>query len=247
MTDIHRKFNRIACCVCHSKRSHILGLKLEMAVGSRGKARGRGRGRGRTRKKDDSDMPDVYQDMLADAGSSPTRMSEEGRTLKKRRVGGRLVVSGDSKALDEPSISAAPTNDDQGMETDVTKASTVQPTKQTVYDDSEDSEESDMDWQDVRLEAGNEALDSGDEPGDLSLVIGGEKDERTKNESSNRKQITAAERKLRLEIHKMHLLSLSSHVYLRNHWCNDSTVQVCATGGTSIRILRHCRKASLGY
>ena len=172
-------------------------------------------------------MPDVYQEMLADAGSSPTRVSEEGQTLKRRRVGGRLIVSGETKSSEEKTTSAASVEDDQDVEEGKSSVSIVPSTKQTIYNDSDDSEDSDMDWEDVNFPTGTKETESVDKPGDLSLVIGDDKDEGKKAASSNRKPITAAERKARLEIHKMHLLSLLSHVHLRNHWCNGAQVQVC--------------------
>ena len=40
-----------------------------------------------------------------------------------------------------------------------------------------------------------------------------------------RKPVTGSEKKLRLQIHKAHLLCLLGHVYTRNLWCNDEEVQ----------------------
>ena len=40
-----------------------------------------------------------------------------------------------------------------------------------------------------------------------------------------KRKITAVERRVRLEIHKMHLMCLMTHVSLRNRWCNDKAVQ----------------------
>ena len=197
-----------------------------MATRSQGKTRGRARGRGRARK-NDAEMPDVYQEMLADVDSSPTRKGEQGRPIKKRRIGGQLVVSREGKVSDVSVESAMPKNEDKGMETDASMVYNVSRPKQTIYNDSDDSEDSDMDWEDVQFQAEATAPETEDEPGGLSLVMGGEKDEGKKGTSSNRKSVTSAERQMRLEIHKMHLLSLLSHVHLRNHWCNDAQVQVC--------------------
>jgi xeroderma pigmentosum group C-complementing protein len=47
-----------------------------------------------------------------------------------------------------------------------------------------------------------------------------------KKEGPKRRQITAVDRKTRLEVHKLNLICLISHVRLRNRWCNDTEVQV---------------------
>ena len=99
--------------------------------------------------------------------------------------------------------------------------------QQTAYEDSEGSADSDVSWEEVGLNEEEKTEDSADEPGELDLVLGGEKGssgERSKTE--RRKPLTAAERELRVGIHKMHLLSLLVHVGLRNYWCNDHRVQV---------------------
>ncbi|MCJ1319864.1 hypothetical protein MMC15_005200 [Xylographa vitiligo] len=163
--------------------------------------------------------------MLENAvSSSPGTFEDDGRPPKRRRVAGRLVVSQDDQ--DKP----APKNDpgweisgDTEGDTDITQPSKLK--QQVAYDDSGDSAGSDMDWEEVDLRDNVKNEDTASEPGELNLVLGGNKDSSTRSTIQRRKPVTAEERKLRLEIHKMHTLSLLVHVQLRNHWCNDRETQ----------------------
>ena len=173
-------------------------------------------------------IPDVYQEMLADAvASSPTRLDEGGRTLKRRRVGGRVVTQGaDDQSVhhsDYASIVAGDTDAGDSV------ASTGLALQQTAYNDSDDSADSDMDWEEVELQGGNtnDALnDSANDEGPMELTLGDSRKDSRAHGPPKRKPATAAEKKIRLEVHKMHLLSLLAHVHKRNHWCNDQGVQV---------------------
>ena len=170
---------------------------------------------------------DVYQEMLADAvSSSPTRFGEEGTTLKKRRVGGRIVVYGDNTPSKLDSDYASDTAVDSG---DFLKVAGTNKLKQQIaYNESEDSTDTDLDWEEVNLAENAKDEVRSDEDEELDLVFGGS-DSRPGElaRSQRRKPLTVSERKLRLQVHKMHLISLLVHVHLRNHWCNDHNVQVC--------------------
>ncbi|KAI9807586.1 MAG: hypothetical protein M1825_005526 [Sarcosagium campestre] len=98
-----------------------------------------------------------------------------------------------------------------------------------MSDFSEDSEDSDIGWEEIDL--GREEVeseeDSGNEGGDtgsLDLVLGEEEPSRSRARRK-RKPLTIAERQLRLQVHKMHLLCLIAHVHMRSNWCNDEAVQ----------------------
>ncbi|MCJ1282352.1 hypothetical protein MMC26_001675 [Xylographa opegraphella] len=163
--------------------------------------------------------------MLVNAvSSSPGAFDADGRPPKRRRVAGRLVVRQDgqdkSAPRQEPGLETAV---DTGGHTDATQRSKLH--QQVAYDDSEDSAESDMDWEEVGLRDNVKHEDTTPEPRELNLVLGGNKDSSPKNTVERRKPLSAEERRLRLEIHKMHLLSLLVHVHLRNHWCNDRDTQ----------------------
>ena len=176
-------------------------------------------------------VPNVYREMLADAvSSSPSRLSEEGRAVKRRRVGGHIVTQSNSDAVahesDQGSKAATNSELDELFED-------VKPNQQSITQtDSEDSAGSDMNWEEVQLgdavsqEGTPEVQD--DEAEGLDLVLKGEKGEdgHTTSERPKRKPMTAEDKKLRLEIHKMHVCCLLAHVYLRNYWCNDENVYV---------------------
>ena len=58
----------------------------------------------------------------------------------------------------------------------------------------------------------------------LNLVLGDPSPSKPVNATARRK-ITAVDRRIRLETHKLHLLCLLFHVHLRNRWCNNDEVQ----------------------
>lgn len=171
-------------------------------------------------------VPDVYSDMLAEAVSSPTRMSEEGTTVKRRRVGGRIVIQDhDENAFQRPERSLG-TRDQKGID-DLFEEHI--PTPQHIEQtESEDSADSDEDFEDVDLGSNVKQHDSSDreleEPVGLNLVLADDNQKASRTMQIRRKPITTIEKKVRLEIHKMHLCSLLAHVHLRNHWCNDEGV-----------------------
>ena len=177
-------------------------------------------------------VPRVYQDMLVDAtSSSPTRTNEEGRAIKRRRVKGRIVTQG----KDELVFNHSEQSGDGAHGSELNDAFEIdEPNLQQIFQtDSEDSGDSDIDWEEIELQNAAAASDhEHHEPEDLNIVLGGEKSEHTSAHggTAKRRPITAEEKMLRLEIHKMHLCSLMAHVFLRNHWCNDGNVHSVLKG-----------------
>lgn len=173
-------------------------------------------------------IPHIYQEMLADAvSSSPTRLGEAGRTVKRRRVGGRIVTqSADDETLHHSDHASTVAGDTDAGES----AASVGPgLQQTTYNNSDDSADSDMDWEEVELKgvSTNPAFnDSAIEEGPMELTLDGSESEHRAGGLPKKKPVTAAEKKIRLEVHKMHLLSLLAHVYKRNYWCNEEEIQV---------------------
>lgn len=177
------------------------------------------------------DVPDVYREMLADAVlSSPSRMGDEGKTVKRRRVGGRLVTRQAEEAgsyQSNHSIKAASGSDLDDLFEDVKPIQ-----QQIIQTDSEDSADGDMDWEEVHLgnhvsQEGTPEPDKAEDEG-LNLVLKGHGDKHKGATFGRpkRKPMTAEDRKLRLDIHKLHLCCLMVHIYIRNHWCNDEKVYV---------------------
>ena len=177
-------------------------------------------------------LPEVYQDMLADAvPSSPTKEGEDGRTIKKRRIGGRVVIQGHDFTSDAPDSTASETAGNTDIERNDMPNKT--PLQQTAYADSSDSADSDMEWEEVNLKDGVKVEGSPDESGDevkeLDLILDGQGGTVPKSSKARRKPASTFESKLRLDVHKMHLICLFVHAHLRNHWCNDEKVQVGQT------------------
>lgn len=172
-------------------------------------------------------MPDVYGEMLAEAiSSSPTRHREDGTPVKRRRIGGRIVTQNvDDRVSQRPEQSISTRNQIDIDDLFEEPIPTPQHIEQT---ESEDSADSDEDFEDVDLGSNVQQRDSSDqemeEPGTLNLMLGGEANTTPRSAQVRRKPVTSTERKLRLEIHKMHLCGLLAHLHLRNHWCNDDSV-----------------------
>ena len=170
--------------------------------------------------------------MLAEAVSSPTRKSEDETPVKRRRVGGRIVTQsiGD-KATQHPEQSFSTRNQKEIDDLFEEPKPTPQSIEQT---ESEDSADSDEDFEDVDLGSSVKEYEVSDRvvegSGELNLVLGGYNQKTSKPAQMRQKPITSMERKLRLEIHKMHLCSLLVHVHLRNHWCNDENVHSVLKG-----------------
>jgi xeroderma pigmentosum group C-complementing protein len=118
----------------------------------------------------------------------------------------------------------------QAKDSDASDADQTPSKLQHVLDSSEYSEESEFDWEDVELENDDQDLDEdsksiSDEP--LFITIGGSEPSKQQTQRKVRKPITSAEKKMRLDVHKSHILFLLFHCFVRNQWCNDSRLQVC--------------------
>lgn len=183
----------------------------------------RARGTGKQKAAVDDDIPEPFRELLEEvARSSPMRSDTEGRPIKRRRVGGR---SDRVASRVKPELLR-----DSGLDnTWDTSPALVQ----SVYESTEDDfEDADVDWEDVG--APSEVADDDQSVADSEtteqkpLEISLESDELEKQIPAiqRRKPATAAERRVRLDVHKMHLLCLLGHLHLRNHWCNDEVVQV---------------------
>ncbi|KAL8789744.1 MAG: hypothetical protein Q9213_000995 [Squamulea squamosa] len=180
-------------------------------------------------------MNPAYKDMLDEANSSPTQTSDEGRTIKRRRVRGRIVAQNDngpSAATSSPNRMklSADNHINHRSKHDAADSELTHPLQQeqAAYD-KDSSEDNDFAWEEVNL-LHEERHFSDDQPEEdeeqqLDLVLDNDgKGDFTSAAASRRKPLTALERKHRLEVHKLHLLCLLSHIHLRNHWCNDQNI-----------------------
>lgn len=189
------------------------------------------RGRNEAKKKSSSsaNVPDVYKEMLTDTISSATQINDEGKIIKRRRVGGQIVTQsqGITGRLDDDS------SIQNGMDQSNHSRIPEPAIQQTAYNDSEDSAESDLDWEEINLKGSlNEDFASknlDNQTVELNLVLDQDSSTSRGQEKIRRAPVTAAERQLRFETHKIHLLSLLVHLHLRNHWCNEEKVHVGET------------------
>jgi xeroderma pigmentosum group C-complementing protein len=219
--------------VGNAEGSGPAGNRLVIESGREANPRGRGKaitpnrenghyGRSRAKQgtKTSSAVPEIFQDMLAETLSSP-QINEGERPRKRRRVARPedLRTSGNhGSEIDEHEG-----HDDESVEFEDVVPSLRQ---QTSYNDSESSSESDIAWQEV--DAPNISQRSSvarDDDGDLDLTLVAENTPRQKSTAPRRKVANKAERAIRLDVHKMHLLCLLSFIDRRNNWCNDSEVQ----------------------
>lgn len=166
-------------------------------------------------------VPDVFREMLTETTPSAV---DEPPPLKKRKL--EKVTESAAPQSPAPSVAARTTVDtgDHGREYEDT------PRLQTIIDESE-SDDSDMDWEDVNLDQDNadyllQPLKVDQEEETLQIEVGNG-DAMNKPARVRRKAATAAERATRLHIHKMHVLCLLYHSHIRNAWCNDNKIQVC--------------------
>ncbi|KAF7593494.1 hypothetical protein BBP40_011405 [Aspergillus hancockii] len=171
----------------------------------------------RGRKEQDDEIPEVYREMLAEAEAREPDGLENVRPLKKRKVQGQSLGP-----------SALSQNEKAEFQSPSKNKENVSPPVQTVYD-SPTSDESDMEWEEVDIHqapvtSAQTAAGSGGEDGTMQITLDRHQD-KTRRVIRRRKPITAAEKQLRLYVHKVHILCLLSHVQLRNLWCNDNGIQ----------------------
>lgn len=163
---------------------------------------------------EDQRIPQVYREMLAEAEAREPQLHDDDRTPKRRKMAGRTQIL--SAQIELPKAPPSVDNEE-----------TTSRQVQTVYDSpSSSSEESDMEWEDISLQpAVSEALS---DDSSIQITLDRPQDREKRKRALRRQPITAAEKRLRLDIHKVHLLCLLRHVQIRNRWCNDDELQVCS-------------------
>jgi len=194
---------------------------------------GRGRQSKRTAQVEDP-IADLYKEMLSEAASSTATVSgDEERPFKRRRVGKtQAAPKVEPPAADRGHRDASPTDHSSLFGDDELKEDHIPVNQQTITDYSEEESESEMEWEEVGLQP--TALSTGDEDaqptpvekGDLTIVMGGPQATRKLTAARRRKGVSSAEKSMRLDVHKIHVLCLLAHVHIKNAWCNDSKVQV---------------------
>lgn len=163
-----------------------------------------------------SQVPEIYHEMLAEA--VPSGSDGQDRPVKRRKV------RGDYSALADSTSSVIAQNDE--ISDDNIEFEDVLPAgkEQIIYDDSEDSSDDEQQFEDIELDAYQSTTHDESDTGHLDLTLTATLNVPT----AARKKVkvfTKAEREAHLEIHKMHLLCLLTHVDQRNDWCNDEVVR----------------------
>ena len=171
----------------------------------------------RNQREREEEIPQVYRELLAEADARAADEPQSERPIKRRRVGERAQDTHNVQKNTENKASPSSNN-----VIDLTQA-------QTIYDlDAEDSseDESDMEWEEVIVQQPATGIqNSVHAGGDESLDITLEEPTVRRTLVRRRKPVTGSEKRLRLDIHKAHILCLLGHVYTRNLWCNDDDVQ----------------------
>jgi xeroderma pigmentosum group C-complementing protein len=181
-------------------------------------ARGRIPQRRRRTEEEDNEIPEVYREMLAEAESRSPQSAESEKPTKRRKVGERTAAPVGVGARRQEIQTKQDSDDSRQL--------------QTAYE-SDASEDLDIEWEDIDLQ--QTSFDSEEAPGTiyaskaddepLQITFGlGNKEK--KKVAPRQKPLSAAEKKLRLDTHKAHLLCLLRHVHRRNIWCNDPELQV---------------------
>lgn len=212
-----------------------------------GKAKGKGKATASRR----NAVPDVFQEMLAEA--LPTQVDVAERPLKRRRTGRRDDPVSSKNATSSPLPD--PEDDDEDLEfEDVLSpienqdsengslfAKNEEYLQQTAYRDSgDDSDEDSVDWEPVEFESNTPVEPSGD----LELTLSTKSIPQRRAPAPRRKAITKEDRALRLQIHKLHILCLLSYVDRRNNWCNDYEVQILLKPLLSKKMVTYLKPAS---
>ena len=166
-------------------------------------------------------IPEIYQEMLVEAAAStPSLAKSEGRAPKRRRVEEPLLYT----LTPDPDTPPTEAQED-GLEIEQDSELTTR-APQIIYDDFASSDESEADFEDVDLERGLERGDGeavNKKPLKLDLTQPSGRPETPP--AQRRKPATTAEKRLRLDVHKWHVLCLMLHGQHRNRWCDDEEVQ----------------------
>lgn len=203
-------------------------------------------------------VPRVYREMLAEAGANSAR-DQQSPPLKRRRPGARRIANrtGESSAQGAQRTrkedgNAESVEDDELDDIEFEDVSLPAPTLQTITMDSEDEDEDDDDddikFEDVDLDLHafqSPPASTNDPFKDLNLNLTAQKAAmKPRRSADRRKPVTKEERLRRVDVHKVHLLCLLSHVALRNRWCNSPEIQAALRPLLSAKMIRYLNPGS---
>ncbi|KAI5295073.1 hypothetical protein KEM52_002423 [Ascosphaera acerosa] len=178
-------------------------------------------------------LPPAFRELIAEFSSLEPPASVTSQR-KRRRVGGQSLAKTDQSADgNQSAFSTTPLTlpSDTAAEHDLASTAT-----QTVFDvdaATEDDSDEDMEWEDVAPPSVRPSREASPQPPSLSdirdvQITLQKHDEVTRAQKAaarRRKPASAAEKQMRLAVHKVHLLCLLSHLEYRSAWCNDEEVQ----------------------
>jgi xeroderma pigmentosum group C-complementing protein len=187
-----------------------------------------------------TEQSNIYQELLDEAGVvAPNPRTPERPLKRRRRASGEEDRAGEpSKSTEQEKITKSgrqdEDDDDDLADVEFQDVSLPAPTMQTIErnsdddEDEEDDDEEDIQFEDVAFATPAKntevAVEQANEL-ELNLTAHQEATTSNKRNAERRRPITKEEKDRRVDIHKMHLLCLLSHVARRNHWCNDLAVQ----------------------
>ncbi|RPB24529.1 Rad4-domain-containing protein [Terfezia boudieri ATCC MYA-4762] len=172
-----------------------------------------GPARGRRRPTGVPVLPDVYQEMLRESGVGA---SVAGKKRRKVENGGDEVIDTAWPTALEPAVASSSKPVQLQREKPWEKPELVEEADEELDDSDDDDNE--VDWEDVDLTTVLEP-----ESGVLEVTLNSPGE--MKRPTLERRKITVVDQKIRLEVHKLHLLCLMVHVSRRNKWCNNKQVQ----------------------
>lgn len=183
------------------------------------------------------DGMEVYWEMLSEVGSPLGDHHADKRRRVGERSGSRAVglfgsESEAERGADTPEKETVMCSVEEPADTRV----------QTAFDmDASEDDEEGVEWENVEAQTvpvygWQSALDQRDEE-PLQITLERE-DTKGKHKAAvrRRKPVTGTEKRRRLDVHKVHVLCLLSHVVMRNRWCNDEDVHVRLCSPLSMRL-----------
>jgi xeroderma pigmentosum group C-complementing protein len=176
-----------------------------------------------------SSIPDVYKELLAE--TIPAHTTSLDRPLKRRKTGNRgasaaavVVKDGtDHESNGEEDMEFEDVLDTVGLSGSEQGAGIPSLNiQQTAYRDSDDeSDDEGSEWDGVDF--GKLPTEEGTS-GDLELTFNINTSPTQAKNIPRRRVVTKDEKNTRLEVHRMHVLCLLSHVSRKNTWCNDPEI-----------------------
>ena len=162
----------------------------------------------RTTKSEVNNVPDVYQDMLAEAAALENRDDLIHEPANKRR---RITPVVDNPSDIDDHASIAPGTPEP--------LEVLKPRRLAAQEEDSPSDFED-DFEDVNLDPEADASGADENGHDASLHLDFSEPREPRKVVERRKPLTRAEQLLRLDVHKWHILCLLAHLRMRNNWCD---------------------------